>query len=299
LVIPPRATSTTNGIQDGYDAIAHLANLPFTEEYLTVKLCRLFVHDDFPNPNTTDPTSIGYTFYDYTNPNRSAEAELVHQCMLAWENSSPKGNIRAVLNTIFNSDLFRSHTAAAQKVKTPLEFVASSVRALRSVNAGGTATATSDGFSFSTRLSNMGGMNLFDRAEPDGYPEVGPSWISAGTLVERIRYIQAFLNSGTGDDAGNHVCDPVSLLKKKLPAGSWNSAGAVADYFLGILFPGEGQGNLSLYRAAAINFLNSDDAGASSASTQFTAQSNTGTTYDTRVRGMVAMLMTFPRFQEQ
>ncbi|MCC6821391.1 MAG: DUF1800 family protein, partial [Verrucomicrobia subdivision 3 bacterium] len=61
--------------------------------------------------------------------------------MLAWENSSPKGNLRAVLSTIFTSDLFRSHTAAAQKIKTPFEFVASSLRALRSANPDGTATA--------------------------------------------------------------------------------------------------------------------------------------------------------------
>ena len=178
-----------------------------------------------------------------------------------------------------------------------MEFVASSVRALRSVNANGTATASTDGFSFSTRLSNMGLMNLFDRAEPDGYPEVGPSWISAGTLVERIRYIQAFCNSGTGDDAGNNVCDPVALLKKKVPAGSWDNAGAVADYFLSILYPGEGAGNLSLYRAAAMNFLNTADTGTTSS--PFNTLGNTTTTYDTRVRGMVSMLMTFPRFQEQ
>jgi hypothetical protein len=202
-----------------------------------------------------------------------------------------------VLNTIFNSDLFRSHTAAAQKVKTPLEFVASSIRALRSVNANGSATATTDGFSFSTRLNQMGGMNLFDRAEPDGYPEVGPSWISAGTLVERIRYIQALCNSGTGDDAGNHVCDPVALLKKKVAAGSWDNAGAVADYFLSILYPGEGAGNLSLYRTAAINFLNTADNGTTPS--PFNTLGNTTTNYDTRLRGMVAMLMTFPRFQEQ
>ncbi len=297
IVIPARTTGNTNGIQDGYDVITNLAYSPFTAEFISVKLCRLFVHDDFPNPNTTDPTSSGYTFYDYTNPNRSAEAELVHQCMLAWENSTPKGNIRAVLNTIFSSDLFRTHAANAQKVKTPLEFVASSVRALRSMNANGTATASTDGFSFSTRLSNMGLMNLFDRAEPDGYPEVGPSWISAGTLVERIRYIQALCNSGTGDDAGNHVCDPVGLLKKKVPAGSWDNAGAVADYFLSILYPGEGAGNLSLYRTAAINFLNTADSGTTSS--PFNTLGNTTTNYDTRLRGMVAMLMTFPRFQEQ
>jgi uncharacterized protein (DUF1800 family) len=294
LTIPAR--TGTNGIQDGYDVIAHLANQPFTQEYISVKLCRLFVHDDFPNP-TTSPGHAEYDFYDYTNPNMSPEARLVRDCMLAWENSSPKGNIRAVLNTIFSSDLFRSHTAAAQKVKTPLEFVASSVRALRSSNANGTYTAGTDGFSFATRLNNMGSMSLFDRGDPDGYPEAGAPWISAGTLVERIRYIQAFCTAGTGGDGGNDVCDPVGLLKKKLPSGSWNNAADVADYFLSILYPGEGAGNLSLYSDAAINYLNTADNGTTPS--LFSSLGNTSTTYDTRVRGMVSMLMTFQRFQEQ
>jgi len=294
LVIPPRATSTTNGILDGYDVINHLANQPFAQEYISVKLCRLFVHDDFPNP-TTISDHPEYAFYDYTNPDRSAEAELVHQCMLAWENSTPKGNIRAVLNVIFNSDLFRSHTANAQKVKTPLEFVASTVRALKSSATNGAATSFTDGYSFATPLGRMGGMNLFDRAEPDGYPETSPGWISAGTLVERIRFVQSFLNSGTGDDAGNHTCDPVGLLRKKLPSASWTDPNAVANYFVNLLYPAEGPANLTLYRTAAVNFLNTADNGTTASA--FSGQ--TGTTYDTRVRGMVSMLMTFDRFEEQ
>lgn len=297
LDIPARVTGSTNGIQDGYDVLAHLANQPFTEEFISVKLCRLFVHDGFPNPTTRTDLPEEYAFYDYTNPNRSAEAELVHQCMLAWENSTPKGNIRAVLNTIFNSDLFRSHTANAQKVKTPLEFAASTIRALCGTNLTGGLTAASDGYSFSTPLNRMGGMNLFDRDAPDGYAEDGSPWISAGTVVERIRFVQAFCNAGTGDDAGNSTCDPVGLLKARLPAASWNDAGAVADYFLGILYPAEGAGNLTLYRQAAIDFLNTADNGTTSS--PFSAQANTGTTYDARVRGMVAMLMAQQRFQEQ
>ncbi|MFO1513434.1 MAG: DUF1800 family protein [Verrucomicrobiota bacterium] len=297
LNIPARVTGTTNGIQDAYDVIAHLANQPFAEEFISVKLCRLFVHDGFPNPTTRTDLVDDYAFYDYTNPNHSAEAELVHQCMLAWENSTPKGNIRAVLNTIFNSDLFRSHTGNAQKVKTPLEFVASTVRALRGTNASGGFTATADGYSFASPLNRMGGMDLFDRGAPDGYAEDASPWISAGTLVERIRHVQAFCNAGTGDDAGNNVCDPVGLLKARLPSGSWNDAAAVADYFLGILYPAEGAANLALYRQAAITNLNTADDGV--APSLFSGQSNTGTTYDTRVRGMVAMLMTQQRFQEQ
>ena len=87
------------------------------------------------------------------------------------------------------------------------------------------------------------------------------------------------------------------MLKLKLPSSSWNNAGAVADYFLDILFPGEGKANLDFYRTAAINFLNTLDNG--STSSPFTGLANTSTTYDTRVRGMVSMLMTSPRFQEQ
>jgi hypothetical protein len=173
------------------------------------------------------------------------------------------------------------------------------VRALRATNAAGALTATTDGTSFATPLNRMGGMQLFSREAPDGYPEAGEAWISGGTLVERIRFIQALLNSGTGDDAGGHTTDPVGLLKSRLPAGSWNNAGDVADFFLGLLYPTEGAGNLALYRAAAIEFLNSNDSGVTSASTQFSILSNTATIYNTRVRGMVAMLMTFKRFNEQ
>lgn len=291
----PSTRSGNTGMQDGYDVLAHLANQPFTEEFISVKLCRLFVHDEFPNP-TTLSDAPEYAFYDYTDPNRSAETELVHQCMLAWENSTPKGNIRAVLNVIFNSDLFRSQSANAQKIKTPFEFVASAVRALR-LNTNGAAgfTANTDGYSFATPLSRMGGMNLFDRDAPDGYPETGPNWISAGTLVERIRFLQAFLNAGTGDDAGNHTCDPVGLFKARLPSASWTDAAAVTDFFLGILYPAEGAANLQLYREAGINFLNTADNG----TTASAFNTLTGTTLDTRIRGLVSMLMTLQRFQEQ
>jgi uncharacterized protein (DUF1800 family) len=297
LAIPPR--TGTNGIQDGYDVIAHMANQPFTQEYICIKLCRLFVHENFPNP-TTDPTQPEYAFYDYTNPNRSPEAELVHQCMLAWENNNPKGQLRAVLSVIFNSELFQSHAAAAQKVKTPFEFVASAVRALQSSPPSGGSTATTDGYAFQSPMLRMGSMDLFNRDAPDGYPEAGSSWISAGSLTERIRFVQAYCiasgGSGRGD-AGNNFCDPVALLKLKLPAGSWNVAGDVADYFVRSLYPGEGMGNLALYRNAAVRFLDTADDGITTS--LFSGLGNTSATYDTRVRGMVAMLLAFQRFQEQ
>jgi hypothetical protein len=115
-----------------------------------------------------------------------------------------------------------------------------------------------------------------------------------------LRWVQALLIAPGGSghtDAGNSVSDPVALLKKKLPSTSWNDAAAVADYFLGIILPGEGKANLDLYRTAAINFLNTGDDGVTASA--FSGLSNTTATYDTRVRGMVAAIMTSQRFHEQ
>ncbi len=312
LVIPRTPAgirSGTNGIMDGYDVINHLADLPFTMEYISVKLCRLFIHEDFE-----------HGVYDYTDPNRSAEAELIRRCMVAWNTpvNGRKGNIRSILNTIFDSDLFRSHGGSLQKVKTPLEFAASTIRALRSTNTAGQPTASTDGYSISGRsrtastapLTRMGSMMLFDRDAPDGYPETGAAWISSGTLAERIRFVQSTLMSATDTNKHDTIndgtvnnnqnfnrTDPVGLLKAKLPSGSWNDAGAVSDFFLGILFPAEGSANLDSVRTLAINFLNTNDNGVGTSF--FASLGNTTPAYDTRVRAMVSMLMTLPRFQEQ
>jgi len=290
LAIPSRAG--TNGLQDGYDVIAHLCNLPFTEEYISVKFCNLFVHDGF---------ALGY---DYTDPNLSPEGQLVQQCMLAWENSSPKGNIRAVLSTIFNSALFRDQATTMAKVKTPLEMVVSTVRSIR-IFTNSTYTADTDGYSFSLPMDRMGTMDLFDRNDPNGYAEDAASWISGGTLAERVRFIQSFCiasgtsghsgsQSGTGNDAANCTCNPVLLINYKMPPSSWYNPSDIADYLLKILFPSEGAGNLTLYKAATVNYLSTDDNGNASALNSLSAAN-----YDTRIRGAVGMLMSFARFQEQ
>jgi len=81
------------------------------------------------------------------------------------------------------------------------------------------------------------------------------------------------------------------LISRGVPAGD---AAAVTDFFLGILYPAEGAANLKLYRDAGIAFLNTADNGITSS--PFSAGM---TGYDTRVRGLVSMLMTLQRFQEQ
>ncbi|MEN9675324.1 MAG: hypothetical protein RIS76_1220, partial [Verrucomicrobiota bacterium] len=287
LVLPAR--SGVAGMQDGYAILSHMANQPFTQEFVSVKLCRLLVHDGFQ------------TGYDFTDSATSPEEELVHACMLAWENGSPQGQIREVLRVILSSELFRRNDGSLQKVKTPLEFVVSTVRALRAKRADGTYTADSDGYGLYNLMNRAGRMRLFDRAEPDGYPEDAPGWISGGTLAERLRFVQAALmpNGMTGkEDAGlNTRVDPVALLELKLPTAKLRDATAVSDYFLGLLFPAEGAANLDGYRAIGVNFLDTSDNGQNPS--PFAALAPGSSEYDLRVRGWVALLLTTQRFQEQ
>ena len=294
--------TTTNGIQDGYQTVRHMADQPFTQEYLSVKLCRLLVHDNFHHG------------YDFTDAETSPEESLVHDCMLAWENppqGGPKGQMRNVLRVILKSDLFRNPNTAAAKVKTPLEFAASTLRAFRASKPDGTLTARADAPSLVASgglLDRAGRMRLFDRAEPDGYAEDAGGWISAGTLSERLRYVQSLalagagLATGTGvrsspDSLGLSRMDPSALLALRLTNGANRSAEAVTDYLLRLLFPSEGSANFSQYRSLGIQFLNTTDNGTTPS--EFAGLVPGTKDYDTRVRGLAALLLSSPRFQEQ
>jgi hypothetical protein len=314
LNIPAR--TGTNGFHDGYDVIRHLANVPFTQEHISVKLCRLFVHEDF---------AIGY---DFTSPDLSEEGQLVKACMNAWENSTPQGQLRPVLEAIFSSALFRGHGGNAQKVKTPLEFTASAVRALRQSSDGsgmhGTWLASTDGYGITysigggvarglgASLLRMGDMSLFNREDPDGYPENGFGWISAGTLAERLRFVGSLLKAsdengiqaGKRDDNNlltNNVTNPGGLLELRLPGiADRRDPGKVTDMFLGLIYPGEGRASLDAYRNLAVAYLNTaDDGVTTSPFADLTPTSISNTAYDTRLRGMVALLLSLQRFHEQ
>src|SRR5439155_21766325 len=137
------------------------------------------------------------------------------------------------------SSLFQGSSAAMQKVKTPLEYTISAIRALRSSTNGtgnpGTFSADTDGYSIggtmggntpntATPLIRMGSMALFDRDAPNGYAEDAGGWISAGTLAERVRWVQTFCmnttdtNKSDSISGGNHSTNnPMALLNYKLP----------------------------------------------------------------------------------
>src|SRR4030095_7984358 len=85
LTITTNQFPGTSGMTEGYLVASNLANLPQTMEFISVKLCRTFVHENF---------DIG--IYNYDTPD-SAEARLIKECMTAWDTPAAdgrKGNIR-------------------------------------------------------------------------------------------------------------------------------------------------------------------------------------------------------------
>jgi uncharacterized protein (DUF1800 family) len=99
---------------------------------------------------------------------------------------SKKGDIREVLLTLFHSPEFWADTTYRAKVKTPLEFVASAVRA--------TGADVEDAIPLMMRLGSMG-MALYRSQPPTGYSMKADAWVNSSALLDRMNFALA-LTSG-------------------------------------------------------------------------------------------------------
>ena len=97
-----------------------------------------------------------------------------------------KGDIREVLSTLFHSPEFWADGTYRAKVKTPLEFVASAVRA--------TGADVDDAMPLARQLNNMG-MPLYGAQPPTGYSMKAETWVSSSALLNRMNFALA-LTSG-------------------------------------------------------------------------------------------------------
>ena len=149
------------GLQDGEHVIDILVRHEATARFIATKLARRFVSDDPP-------------------------AALVERTAAAFRRTD--GDIRAVLTTIFTSPEFWSADAYRAKIKTPLEVVASAVRALDgrlvadSAGGGGIALAREVG-----KL----GAPLYEAQPPTGYPDRAEAWVNTGALLGRMNFALA------------------------------------------------------------------------------------------------------------
>jgi uncharacterized protein (DUF1800 family) len=147
------------GEGEGLEVLHRLATSPQTAHFISLKLAERFVADDPP-------------------------AALVDR--MAKTFLKKKGDIREVLIVLFHSPEFWQDTTFRAKVKTPLEFVASAVRA--------TGAEVDDAQPLAQQLNRMG-MPLYGAQPPTGYSMKAETWVSSSALLNRMNFALA-LTSG-------------------------------------------------------------------------------------------------------
>lgn len=138
------------GMDEGIRLLEMLANHPATMHHVSARLCARFV-SDMPTDGCID------------------------DAVRAWKRSD--GDIRQVVRAILHSPDFWAPAAVGSKVKTPLEFVVSAVRAV-----GGTPDDTPRLAQVVGRL----GQPLYLQSVPTGYPETQEGWVNSGALLNRM-----------------------------------------------------------------------------------------------------------------
>ncbi len=180
------------GIKDGERVLDVLARHPSTARFISRKLCQRFVADDPP-------------------------AALVGRAAKVFTDSD--GDIRQVVETIVTSEEFFSPAAFRAKIKSPLEYAVSAVRATsaRFIPIEGPmkkARGTIEGAAtLGYGNENLGklkkktlnwsiyemGEPLFACAAPTGYPEASSKWVSTGALIDRLNFAVALTEQNVSD----------------------------------------------------------------------------------------------------
>ncbi|HTY76305.1 MAG TPA: DUF1800 domain-containing protein [Candidatus Bathyarchaeia archaeon] len=151
------------GMADGLRVIDILSRHPSTARFVAAKLVRRFVSDE-PPPALVDRAARTFRETD--------------------------GDIRQVMITIVSSPEFFSPEAYRAKIKSPLEIVASSVRALDGelvLPAAAGGRQAGGGFSLAQQVGKLG-EPLYQQQPPTGYPDVADAWVNTGALLNRMNF---------------------------------------------------------------------------------------------------------------
>jgi uncharacterized protein (DUF1800 family) len=166
------------GEKEGEQVLDMLAKSPKTAHFISYKLAQRFVSDD-PPPALVDRMAATFLKKD--------------------------GDIREVLRTLFQSPEFWSPEAYRAKVKTPLEFVVSAVRA--------SGVEVENAMPLVQVLNRMG-MPLYGAQPPTGYSMKAETWVNSAALLNRMNFALAL---GTGRLRGLNFDADRILLSSQVP----------------------------------------------------------------------------------
>jgi len=140
------------GINEGLEVLHILATSPATAKFVSTKLAVRFVSDT-PPPALVD--RMAATFLK-TN-----------------------GDIKSVLTTMYRSPEFWSPTVYRAKVKTPIEFMVSALRA--------SAAQVNNPLPLVAAMERLG-MPIYGMQTPNGYSWMASEWVSSNALISRMNF---------------------------------------------------------------------------------------------------------------
>jgi uncharacterized protein (DUF1800 family) len=145
-------TIREGGMNEGLEVLHILAMSPATAHFLSNKLAVRFVSDT-PPPALVDRMAATYL--------------------------KTGGDIAAVLTTMFHAPEFWSPEVYRAKVKTPLEFLTSAVRA--------SGAQVGNPLALVQALDKLG-MPLYGMQTPNGYSWLSDGWVSSNALISRMNF---------------------------------------------------------------------------------------------------------------
>jgi uncharacterized protein (DUF1800 family) len=145
----------SGGEKEGREVLHILAHHPSTAKFISTKLAMRFVSDDPPS------TLIDRMTQTFLKKN---------------------GDIGEVLKTMFHSPEFWGPESYRAKVKTPLEFVVSAIRA--------SGAEVSDAQPLARQLQSLG-MPLYGMQPPTGYSMKADAWVNSSALLGRMNFALA------------------------------------------------------------------------------------------------------------
>jgi uncharacterized protein (DUF1800 family) len=140
------------GMEDGEKVLDLVARHPSTARFISRKLAQRFVADEPP-------------------------AGLVDRMAMTFEKTD--GDLRAVMKTMLDSKEFWSVGAYRSKMKTPLETVASAVRAING--------DVDFAFALANQVAQLG-EPLYRKVEPTGYSNSSLEWLNSAGLLARMNF---------------------------------------------------------------------------------------------------------------
>jgi len=140
------------GIEDGEKVLDILSHQPATARFISRKLAMRFVADEPP-------------------------ATLVDRMAQTFQKTN--GDLREVMRTMLSSKEFWSVCAYRSKLKSPLELVASAVRAVNG--------DVDYAFALANQVAQLG-EPLYRKSEPTGYSNSGKEWLNSAGLLARMNF---------------------------------------------------------------------------------------------------------------